>query len=104
MLPKYAVTISPPARHDLLEILDNIAEVSGSLKSVAKWSDKILGAIDSLDYMPERFSTFGANPAYRSVNVGKYVIIYHVDKTIHQVIVARIVYTRRNMKRVSLDP
>lgn len=101
MVLKYNVVIMPKAREDLVNILDAVAEISRFPRSVKKWSDKILDFVLSLDYMPERFPTFWADSRYRLGKVGKYAVLYRVDKENKRVFVLRIVYARRDLRRIT---
>ena len=102
MVLKYDVIIMPKALEDLENILDKIAELTYFVGSVKKWSDKILGLILSLDYMPERFPAFWFDSRYRLARVGKYAVLYRVDKEKMRVLVVRIVYARRDLGKVEI--
>ena len=98
MVLKYKVLIFQSAENDLISILDNIAEISGSVRSVEKWHSKIMRTIVSLGYMPERYVKFDFDPRYRLAKVGKYAVFYRVDKEKMRVLVLRIIYARKNLK------
>ncbi|MBQ6410043.1 type II toxin-antitoxin system RelE/ParE family toxin [Candidatus Saccharibacteria bacterium] len=102
MASKYKVILMPRVKDDLVIILDKIAEVSLFSASVKKWNDKILDLAFSLDFMPERFASFQGNLKYRLAKVGKYALLYHVDKDNMRVLVMRIIYARRDLKKVEL--
>lgn len=103
MNSRYKVIPLEQALKDLHEIAEGILEVSRSKRSAEKWIGKLIDRIDSLATMPERYPVFRYNKLYRSTNVGKYKIIYRVEKAKRLVIVLRIVYQRMNLARISLD-
>lgn len=82
---------------DLREVLQAIAEVSRSQRSVEKWAGKFIEAVESLSFMPYRSSMLPYRPSLYSVRVGKYKIFYSIVEIVKEVHVHRLVLGRRNL-------
>ena len=101
---KYNIVMTDSAEYDYLDILENIATISLFTRSVEKWADLIAKKIVSLKIMPEQYIVFRKEKhEYRSARVGKYVIIYYINKKNLEVRIVRIVYARRDLEKVGLE-
>ncbi|MBQ3348299.1 type II toxin-antitoxin system RelE/ParE family toxin [Candidatus Saccharibacteria bacterium] len=100
---EFDIKISELAWADYLEILDKIGRTTLFEKSVEKWANLLYGRMYSLKTMPKRFAVYKLDERFRSTNVGKYKIIYCVNDDKRIVTIARIVYARRNLKKVAVE-
>ena len=99
MAGTYQVIVTPAARQDLAEILDNVAERQ-SLTRAAKVQDEILSAIDRLEEMPaanapvqETYELVGN--AFRRILADKYAVVFTVEELNQKVFVIRIYHIKR---------
>lgn len=102
MALEYKVVYSSEAEEDLWHIVAGILEVAW-VSSAEKWARRIAEKIDSLAVFPEGGPVYELDDRYRSIKVGKYRIIYRVDKRNGVVRVLRIIYARRDLGKVSLE-
>lgn len=101
MALRYKVVYTNDARADISEIFDGISQVAW-LGSAAKWTNRIINKADSLELFPERGARYWLDDRYRTLRVGKYVIIYSVDKARRSVMVIRVVYARRDLPMIKM--
>lgn len=98
----YKVSISPKAQADLRGIYEYIANNLQSIQSAEGQSRRLIKAVNSLSYMPERFrkydSKFWEGRNLRVMNVDNYKIFYFTNNDAKTVEVVRIVYGRRNIE------
>lgn len=97
----YKVSLSNNAQADLRGIYEYIANNLQSIQSAEGQSRRLIKAVNSLSYMPERFrrydNKFWQGPNLRVMNVDNYKIFYFTDNDAKAVTVMRIVYGRRNI-------
>ncbi|MBR2741863.1 type II toxin-antitoxin system RelE/ParE family toxin [Candidatus Saccharibacteria bacterium] len=99
-MKKYVVKMNDQADFDLLQIYDYIYNVLENPLAAKKVTNGILDKCAKLAFFPE------ANPAhimhdkyeFRFSHFGNYTAIYIVNSDKHEVIIYRIVYSRRNIK------
>ena len=99
MAGTYQVIVTPAARQDLAEILENVAEWQ-SFTRATKVQDEILTAIDKLEKMPasnapvqETYELVGN--AFRRIVADKYNIVFTIEETNLEVFVIRIYHIKR---------
>ena len=100
---KYAVKVSDYVDDDVDAIYKYILKKSFSIHSAEKWIRKIYDRIESLSTWPERYARFRFDDQARITHVGRYSIIYDVYNDIHEVLVLRVVYSRRNVAKLELS-
>ena len=109
MTEKYEVSYSPAALDDLRTIYSYIAYECSSPTNAQNQLNRIRKKIRSLDTFPERYQKTDIPPwADREVHrlpVDHYIIFYQIDFTEFKVIILRIVYEGKELKRIwnSLD-
>lgn len=101
MAGTYQVIVTPAARQDLADILDNVAEKQ-SLTRAVKVQNEILDAIDRLEEMPtahapvqEIYELVG--DTFRRILADKYRIVYTVEELNQEVFVIRIFHIKRGL-------
>ena len=99
MASSYKVIYTLEAIKDLGEVFAYISGIAWR-RSAEKWVLKILDKTESLATFPEGNPVYEYDNRYRSAKVGKYKIIYRVDKRANIVSILRIVYARRNLRRI----
>lgn len=99
MAGTYQVIVTPAARQDLAEILDNVAERQ-SLTRAATVQNEILAAINRLEEMPaanapvqETYELVGN--AFRRIVADKYNIVFTIEEPSLEVFVIRIYHVKR---------
>lgn len=104
MSQAYRVVLSGNARDDLRDIGLYISQTFGSRNAALKQTTRIRNAIESLETMPLRHALASdarlAEDGVRRMNVGNFAVLYTVDEKSSEVVVARVMYGRRNMKGV----
>lgn len=97
MATRFEVIITESAWAEFDEIITYIIGISKSDRSAEKWAKKILKKIFSLEIFPDGGAEFSFNKKYRTAKIGKFLVIYRVDKTKRKVFVQHIVYARRKL-------
>ena len=97
----YKVSFTPQAEADLFQIYADISEVAWP-PSAKRWANKILDSAEALALFPEGNPTYEYDTRYHSSRIGKYRIIYEIDDTSKIVSILRIVYARRNLKKIPM--
>ena len=94
----YTVAYSPQALDDLRDIHGYIADTLKAPQAAQKRVIQIMDAVRSLKTMPLCHAPAGngrlAAAGVRRVNVGSYAVLYAVDETRAEVVIARILYGR----------
>ena len=92
--------LAPHAERDLDDIWLYVAKESGSIEIANRLIDTITDRFAALGRFPyigrSRDQDFG--PGYRSVAVGKYVIVYRIES--EDALVLRVVHGRRDLERL----
>ena len=100
----YKVSISEQAEQDLNDIYLYIYYELKSKTSADRISLRLRSAMEGLSQMPKKFHLFPMEPWFsrgvRSIPVGNYMVFYLVNDADAEVLITRIVYGRRNMKKV----
>ncbi len=90
---QYTLQIKPQVYEDIFNITDYSFRFSFDKNISEKIKNKILGAIYSLEFFPNRFEIY--KEKYRRTIVdGKYKIIYFVDEWTKKVIVLRVLVVK----------
>lgn len=96
----YKVEYLPAAYNDMIEIIRYVSSDLGNSAAANKLGVEFVTAIDSLQDFPYRYSVyFPLKPLkheYRRLPVGNYIVFYWVDEAEKLVVVARVIYGRRN--------
>ncbi len=97
----YAISISPSAGNDLLEIYQYIAEDLNAVQSAIGQLERLERAIYSLDGMPERYPRYNREPWFsrnlRIMPVDNYLVFYIPKKDVQEIAVMRIIYGGRDL-------
>ena len=105
MSDTYSVTYSPEARNDIKNIYSYIAFELLVPDTAKSQVNRIRKTIRSLDFMPSRNPIVDWEPwksmGMHKVLVDNFVIFYMIDPTALMVIIIRIVYGGRDIKRVA---
>ena len=100
----YKVSISEQAGKDLNDIYSYIYYDLKSKISADRIVQRLHNAMVGLSEMPKRFHVYSQEPWFsrevRSVPVGNYSVFYFVNDDEKDVLVIRIVYGKRNMKKL----
>lgn len=99
MASNYRISFTSEAREDYEQIALGLSEITW-LPSVIKWADKIANKISSLAVFPEGYPRYDYDDRLRSARVGKYRVIYRVFRKERIVLILRIVYARRDLKKI----
>lgn len=98
----YKVFYTPQAEEDIYQIALSLAGVTW-VHSVEKWIGRILDRVNALAVFPEGGAVYELDDRFRSVKVGKYRIIYEIYKKERAVAILRVVYARRDLKKIMLE-
>lgn len=100
----YKVEYLPAAYNDMIEIIRYISFELGNSVAANKLGVEFVTAIDSLQDFPYRHSVyFPLKPLkheYRRLPVGNYIVFYWVDEAEKLIVVARVIYGKRNHTQV----
>lgn len=100
----YKVEYLPAAYRDMVDIVSYISNELGNSAAANKLGIEFVTAIDSLQDFPYRHSVyFPLKPLkheYRRLPVGNYIVFYWVDEAEKLVVVARVIYSRRNHTQI----
>jgi addiction module RelE/StbE family toxin len=103
---KYKIEYLPIADRDLTEIFSYIAEDLAAPQAATKFLEKIGRSIQALDTFPYAYPVYRSAEIhtepfeFRSLIVGSYLIFYYVTE--NTVTIARVVYSKRDMRHISL--
>ena len=104
----WTVYYTDEAQQDLQDVYDYIS--NGLLEPVIakKQVNKILDAVDSLDNMPMRYRLYEQEPWHskglRVLPVESYLVFYLAVETKNTVVIIRIMYGGRDIKRQLTEP
>ena len=101
MESNYKVFYTEEAQEDIRQVALLLLDIAWP-KSAEKWVNKILDRSDSLAMFPEGNAVYEYDNRFRSVRVGRYRIIYEVYKSEKLVAILRVVYVRRNLKKITI--
>lgn len=101
MASTYEITLTEEAMNDADEIHESIQSVAWP-ESADRWLARIFGKIELLNIFSEGYAKCVFDDMFRCVKVGKYIIVYFVDKKFHRIQIIRIVYARRDLAAVKL--
>lgn len=97
----WRVIYSARAKQDLRDILDYLEWVLMAPETARKLAVKIIGEIEELNFMPERFPVYPNEPwcsqGIRYFPVKNYLIFYELNTMSKTVNVLRIMYGGRNI-------
>ncbi|MCD8204834.1 MAG: type II toxin-antitoxin system RelE/ParE family toxin [Coprobacillus sp.] len=100
----YDVRITLDAISDLDDIKYYIGRVLGEIDNAKRQVERISERINSLDEYPNRNPKFIVSGApkknFRRMNIDNYVVIYEVREKEKTVIIIRVLYSGRDLKRV----
>ena len=100
----YKVSISEQAEQDLNDIYSYIYYELKSNVSADRISLRLRSVMEGLSLMPKKFHLYPIEPWFsrgvRSVPVGNYMVFYLVNDADAEVLITRIAYGKRNMKKV----
>lgn len=100
---KWGIRISHDAKNDLKEIYKYIRGNKGNASAAEKIYKEVLNKIRTLEEMPYRNPKYEEEPWYskglRFVKIGKYLVFYFPDEDNNQVLIYRIIYSGRNVKK-----
>ena len=100
----FKVFVSEQAERDLDDIYSYIYCELKSKSSAKKMALRLRGVMTGLSLMPKRYRVYPLEPwlsrNVRSVAVGNYVIFYLVKEAESEVWITRVVYGKRDMKKV----
>ena len=100
----YKVIVSEQAERDLGDIYSYIYCELKSKLSAERIALRLRSAMSGLSVMPKRYRVYPLEPwlsrEVRSVSVGNYVMFYLVKDAESEVWITRIVYGKRNMKKI----
>ena len=103
-MEQYKVQMTEKARMDLRGIYAYIKKELKEPAAADRFYTDILYAIASLDQMPERYALVNderlAKKRYRIVSMRNHLVFYTVDKDAKTVLVARILYARRDWQSI----
>lgn len=99
MAGTFQIIIAPAAQQDLEDIIEYLAEIESYDRAVTV-HDEIIEVIEGLEKMPDRHApareTYEVvGDYYRRATTGKYKAIFHIDETVKQVFVVRIMHIKR---------
>ncbi|MCM1300042.1 MAG: type II toxin-antitoxin system RelE/ParE family toxin [Firmicutes bacterium] len=98
----YKVLLTPTAGDDLRSIFKYIAYTLQSVQTAEGQLNRLQKAINSLEYMPERFRVYDKEPwkshNFHIMNVDNYQIFYAPDIKKQTVTVFRIIYGKRDVQ------
>jgi plasmid stabilization system protein ParE len=104
MMAKYNIEISEPAESDLRDIVRYIYAKLDAPITALKMMDIIEKAIASLVDIPYRFPLVNdellANKGYHKLIVTNYIVFYTIDEDKNIVDVERILFVKRNWRRI----
>ncbi len=100
----YKVSLAPKAQDDLRSIYEYITVNLQSVQNAEGQSKRLIKAVNSLSYLPERFrkcdNELWESRNLRIMNVDNYKIFYITDNEANTVTVLRIIYGRRNIEEL----
>lgn len=100
---KWGIRISQDAKHDLKEIYKYIRGDKGNPSAAERIYKEIIRKIQTLEEMPLRHPLFEEEPwlskGMRFFRIGKYTIFYTLNENINTVLIYRIIYSGRNVKK-----
>ncbi len=103
----YNIILSESARTDLRNIYEYIAYVLQVPETARRISRKILNAIGTLENMPHRHRIYPEKPMesheIRSLPIANYLIFYKIAEENNCVLIARIIYGGRDMKKQLIE-
>lgn len=99
MVSTYKVIYTDEVLEDIDEIISYILNVAWH-RSANKWARKFFERTEALAVFPEGNPRYKYDETCRVAKVGKYSIIYEVDKEKLMVIILRIVHSKRDMRKV----
>ena len=105
MIDAYSILYSSKARDDLKDIYSYIAHDLQVPDTAKGQVERIQREIQSLDFMPSRYSVVDWEPwkslGMRHVPVDNYIVYYFVDDKRHVVTVMRIFYSGRDVENTT---
>lgn len=103
-MKSYRVEITAPAKQDIIDIFNYIADMLAAPNSAVKQYMRLQEAILKLDSLPERGSIYKGisqkTKDLRFILVDNYVVYYHIDEERHTVYSYRVLYSRRNVNTI----
>ena len=98
----WKIDYSTEAKEDLKSIYEYIAFVLLEPSIASKQVKAIMGSINKLDEMPERFKLYEHEPwrskGLRQFSVGNYVVLYQPQENRNTVYIVRIMYGGRDIE------
>jgi plasmid stabilization system protein ParE len=104
----YELEYLPIARHDMVEIVKYISHVLYNPSAAENLADEMIQAAEKLTDTPfvhpvYRIYNRACNPLkheYRKLKVKNYIMFYYVDDKEKKVVVARVIYSRRDYEKL----
>ncbi len=100
----YEVRTTLDAVNDLEDIENYIGGVLGEIENAKRQVNRISERINSLDEYPNRNPKFVVKGApkknYRKMSVDNYVVLYEVRKKKKIVVIIRVLYSGRDLRKV----
>lgn len=90
------VIYSREADEDIDNIYAYISNTIGMRGTAGNIVNDILSKIDDLEYFPKRHKKWQKSD-YRFFAVGNYMVFYRIDEPAEQIIVERVIYSRRDI-------
>ncbi|MBR2658553.1 type II toxin-antitoxin system RelE/ParE family toxin [Candidatus Saccharibacteria bacterium] len=101
MASTYKIIYTEEALGDIDEIIGYILSVTWRW-SADKWARKFFEKIESLALFPEGNPIYEFDGTCRTTRAGKYSIIYEVNKDRLIVIILRVIYAKRDFKKIKI--
>lgn len=100
----YQVGYLPAARQDLVEIVRYISGDLNNPNAAQCLAEKLTRAVETLEEFPYAHAAYTPlrplKHEYRKLLVESYLVFYWVDEQAKQVTVARVIYARRDYKKL----
>lgn len=100
----YEIEVLPSARRDMVAVVSYISHELSNPAAAYRLANEMYAAMDSLAAFPYTNVVFQTirplKHDYRRLKVGNYLIFYHVDEDKKLVTVSRVIYARRDYKKM----
>ena len=100
----YRLEYLPIARHDMVEIVRYISHELCNPKAAEELADEMIQAAERLTDFPYIYPVHRASKPlkneYRKLIVKSYTMFYWVDEKEKRVIIARVIYSRRDYEKL----
>lgn len=100
----YQIEYLPSALHDLTDIAYYIGVNLQNPLAADNLAEKIVASVEKLTEMPYKYAVYypikPLQREHRKMVVGKYLVFYWIDESLHKITVARVIYGGRQIEEI----